>query len=707
MSAGKGLFKDEKRFFMAFIGLLVLIPFLSTFVIGGALGSKIILGVSFCLVYLIAAQSLNLQVGYTGLLNLGAVAFVGIGGYTAGIILAVPSGHKESIRTHSIHLEKKLLVTGSTDKSILIWNFAEGSKLDQLYGHEADVNDTAISQDGKTLLSVGEDKHFIVWDLENGKRLHKHGGPDGLKKAGGDEVDCAELSSVVFTKDEKSCYVADIDGAIYHVDIEKGTVNKKLFGHSSAVRSLQLSKDGLSLLSASEDGRVLLWKTDSKTKKPAGEFSADATNGAKAFVARFSNDESQVLVGYEDRRARLWDSKTRKILATFGSHDGPIDDVAFSPDNSKVILASRDKTLSLYDVKGKTLLKSFEGHLGAVCSVNFSADGKQLISSSTDKTSRTWNVESGEVEKLLPITPWRIVSFYKKLMPEFEGHSRWIFFFLDPHFLAYLTAVPVCLFMAALMGLLIGVPTLRLRGDYFAIVTLGFAQIFQLMAKNEEWITYGPSGIKNLPVVVSFAAGDNAIPFFAETGDYFLGVLFFVVSLFVMLRVRDSRMGRAFMAIRDDELAAQSNGIYLAEYKIYSFLISAALASLAGVVIVARNKFIGPQDLLFWESVLYLCCIVLGGLGSVRGALIGGLIIGGLGEIMRQVIDSLPGDWGIPAQLRYILFAIILICVMRFKPDGMHPAAREELDRGDLESERHREVAPTLFKIGGKNGSAA
>ncbi|MDF1662193.1 MAG: hypothetical protein P1V97_10495, partial [Planctomycetota bacterium] len=76
-------------------------------------------------------------------------------------------------------------------------------------------------------------------------------------------------------------------------------------------------------------------------------------------------------------------------------------------------------------------------------------------------------------------------------------------------------------------------------------------------------------------------------------------------------------------------------------------------------------------------------------------------------EIMRQVIDSLPGEWGIPAQLRYILFAVILICVMRFKPDGMHPAAREEEERGDLESERHLDVAPTLFKIGGNNDSAA
>ncbi|MDF1662194.1 MAG: hypothetical protein P1V97_10500, partial [Planctomycetota bacterium] len=630
MSAGKkGLFKNEKQFFFAFIGLLFLIPFLSTFIIGGALGSKIILGVSFCLVYLIAAQSLNLQVGYTGLLNLGAVAFVGIGGYTAGIMLAVPSGHKDSIRSHVVHRESKVLVTGSIDKSILIWNYADGTKIDQLYGHESDVNDLAISSDGKVLLSVGEDKQLIVWDILNGKRLHKFGGQDGFKDANKDDlVECAELSAVVFSKDEKTCYVGDIDGYIFRVDLEKGSTDKKLVGHNGAVRSLSISKDGGTLISASEDGRVLLWKTDSKANKADRELAADATEGSKAFIAKFSGDETKVLVGYEDRKARLWDLKSGKIIASFGSHDGAIDDVAFSPDQSKIILASRDKTLSLHDLKTRKQISTFEGHLGAVRSVDFTADGKSLITSSNDKTSRTWSLESGAVENLLPITPWRLVSFYKKLMPKFEGHSRWVFFFLDPHFLAYMTAVPFCLIMACLMGLLIGVPTLRLRGDYFAIVTLGFAQIFQLMAKNEEWITYGPSGIKNLPVVVSFATGENAIPFFAETGDYFLGLLFFVVSLFVMLRVRDSRMGRAFMAIRDDELAAQSNGIHLAEYKIYSFLISAALASLAGVVIVARNKFIGPQDLLFWESVLYLCCIVLGGLGSVRGALIGGLIIG-------------------------------------------------------------------------------
>jgi len=301
------------------------------------------------------------------------------------------------------------------------------------------------------------------------------------------------------------------------------------------------------------------------------------------------------------------------------------------------------------------------------------------------------------------VSPSALVAFWQGVTPDLqESALRWPLFFVDPNFLAYLTVTPIAMAVAGLGAVLIGVPTLRLRGDYFAIVTLGLAQILQLFVRNEDWLTDGSKGIGELPTVLSFAIGDAGSPFALKTGHYFLGLMFLALSLWIMIRLRDSRIGRAFMAIRDDELAAQSNGIQLSYYRMMSFTISAMICALAGVALVARVRFISPSDLMFWESILYLCCIVLGGLGSVRGALIGALIIGGAGELMRIGITHLPPGWNVPAQLRYILFGVILIAVMRFRPEGLHSAAQEEIERGESEVGLHRDVKPTLFAIGEK-----
>jgi ABC-type branched-subunit amino acid transport system permease subunit len=682
----------EKPFFLAFLALLFVLPFLAFFLIGGSLGAKIIIIASFCMIYLIASQALNIQVGYTGLLNLGAVAFVGIGGYTAAILLNIPAGHTEAILAQEIHNPSGLVVTASEDKKILLWNRIKGTKLGELSGHKDEVVAIDLSADGKTLVSAGKDKAIHLWNLST-QRLSR-----SFKVANND----SKLSSILLrSSSEIICGVED--GKIFILNAENGRVKSTLSGHYGAITSLQLSKNGETLLSGATDNRILLWKLNAQKKTFFKEFKYVGSKG-EVFAAVFSPDEKSIFGGYGDRKARIWDVARGRVTHTFGQHAGPIEHISFSDDGQRLVLASRDSTMSVYDKDGRTHLATIRGHKGAIYSAAFTADGKQLVSSSSDKTTRSWTIEGGVQSQLLPIAPWALVAFYKNLLPQFEGHSRWIFFFLDSHFLAYLTVTPFAILCAALMGLTIGIPTLRLRGDYFAIVTLGFAQIFQLLVRNEEWLTSGPSGIKDLPAIVSFASGEGSIEFFTKTGDYFLGLLFFAISLFLMIRVRDSRMGRAFMAIRDDELAAQSNGIHLAKFKIYSFLISSAIAALAGVVLVARSKIISPSDLLFWESILYLCCIVLGGLGSVRGAVIGGVIIGGLGELMRQMIAELDG-LAIPAQVRYILFAVILIVVMRYKPEGLHPAAKEETERGKLEAEKHRDVSPTLFSIGGGEGA--
>lgn len=295
-----------------------------------------------------------------------------------------------------------------------------------------------------------------------------------------------------------------------------------------------------------------------------------------------------------------------------------------------------------------------------------------------------------------------LVGFYAGITPTLSGHLRWVLFFLDPNFLAYLTVIPCAVVLSMLMSLLVGIPTLKLSGDYFAIVTLGFAQIFYLIVKNEAWLTKGAFGVKDVPPLFSFCTGEDKIPFFDHTAHYFFGVAVLAVCLYVVVRLRDSYLGRGLLAIRDDELAARSNGVNVGKYRLLSFMVFSGLAALGGIVILARTKFVSPSDLVFWESILYLCCVVLGGMGSVRGVLVGGVVLGALGEIMRLLLPKVSATigWDIPLQIRYVLFGVILILVMRFKPNGILPVADEEHARGLEGLGAHREVTPTLFTLG-------
>ena len=290
---------------------------------------------------------------------------------------------------------------------------------------------------------------------------------------------------------------------------------------------------------------------------------------------------------------------------------------------------------------------------------------------------------------------------------ELSGHARWLLFFLDPNFLAYLTVIPVAVVLSVLLSLLLGLPTLKLTGDYFAIVTLGFAQIFYLVVKNEAWLTKGSFGVKDVPPLFSFAAGDDKIDFVAHTGHYFFAVAILAFCLYVVIRLRDSYLGRGLLAVRDNELAAQSNGVNVIRYRILSFVVFSALAALGGIALLARNQFVSPSDLNFMESILFLCCVVLGGMGSVRGVLIGGIALGALGEVMRLTLPEVSGliGYDIPAQFRYVLFGVILILVMRFRPNGLLPVADEEHARGLEAKGDHRDAEPSFFTLGSKGGS--
>ncbi|AGW13960.1 branched-chain amino acid ABC transporter permease [Megalodesulfovibrio gigas] len=232
--------------------------------------------------------------------------------------------------------------------------------------------------------------------------------------------------------------------------------------------------------------------------------------------------------------------------------------------------------------------------------------------------------------------------------------------------------VPAAVLNGALWGVVLGVPTLRLSGDYFAIVTFGFAELVVLFLTNEIWLTRGPLGLPGIdPVSVDLSFLNPAwiYEFEGERPYFYLGLAMLVLVYLTMRRLEDSRLGRAWLAIREDQLAAASCGVNIYAYKIIAFGISAGVGALAGCFFARWTLFLSPDMFKFWESFLILCMVVLGGLGNIHGAMVGAAILIALGEVLRVVLPEL----GLPNEARFLVYGLIMICIMRFKPKGFFP----------------------------------
>ncbi|HEV8675217.1 MAG TPA: branched-chain amino acid ABC transporter substrate-binding protein, partial [Methylomirabilota bacterium] len=177
--------------------------------------------------------------------------------------------------------------------------------------------------------------------------------------------------------------------------------------------------------------------------------------------------------------------------------------------------------------------------------------------------------------------------------------------------------------ICALFGVLFGAPTLRLRGDYLAIVTLGFGEIVPVVARNWEWLTNGAQGLGGIrtPSLFGFNFGFSTLPY------YFLGLALVALAVFMSFRLQESRVGRAWMAIREDELAAGAMGVNHVHYKLLAFGMGAAVGGLGGVFYVAKLTTATPDMFQFPVSVMVLVMVVLGGMGSIRGVVLAALII--------------------------------------------------------------------------------
>lgn len=234
-----------------------------------------------------------------------------------------------------------------------------------------------------------------------------------------------------------------------------------------------------------------------------------------------------------------------------------------------------------------------------------------------------------------------------------------------PFLLILLTVIPV----SAVAGVLSGAPVLRLRGDYLAIVTLGFGEIVRIIFNNWDTVTNGPKGIENItPPDLFGLILDEPREF------YFLVLLVVVLQVLFLLRLDNSRIGRAWITIREDEVAASSIGINITALKIFAFILGSIFAGIAGTLFAHWQLFVCPESFTFNESVLIVCMVVIGGIGSIHGVIIGALILTLLPEILRLFLIDFQ-------TYRMLFFGITIILMMIFRPQGIFydPRRRAEL----------------------------
>jgi branched-chain amino acid transport system permease protein len=235
---------------------------------------------------------------------------------------------------------------------------------------------------------------------------------------------------------------------------------------------------------------------------------------------------------------------------------------------------------------------------------------------------------------------------------------------LNRHFgLNFFCALPVGAMLGALFGILLGFPVLRLRGDYLAIVTLGFGEIVRLILENWNGLSGGPSGIGNIARPGFFATSMSLKS--ATIYMYYIVIALTVFTMVCVHRLRNSRTGRAWIALREDELACQAIGVDKTRMKLTAFALGATWAGMAGVLFAAKTTFINPASFTFLESALILSIVVLGGMGSILGVVLGALVLVLLPEYLRAF-----------SEYRMLVFGASMVLMMVFRPQGLLPAAR-------------------------------
>lgn len=219
--------------------------------------------------------------------------------------------------------------------------------------------------------------------------------------------------------------------------------------------------------------------------------------------------------------------------------------------------------------------------------------------------------------------------------------------------------LPFSVLFSALAGVIIGGPTLRLRSDYLAIVTLGFGEITRIAARNLE-ITGGASGLIGIQRPSFFGLQLYQIHHF-----YYMFFILVILAIFISFRLHDSRLGRAWQYIREDEDAAEAMGIDRVKYKLYAYILGAIFGGMAGSFFAAKMTAISPETFLFTQSAMILLAVVLGGMGKIPGVVVGALILVVFPEVFREI-----------GELRMLFFGAVLLIIMIFRPQGIWPERR-------------------------------
>jgi len=272
----------------------------------------------------------------------------------------------------------------------------------------------------------------------------------------------------------------------------------------------------------------------------------------------------------------------------------------------------------------------------------------------------------------------------------------------SPHFnihLPFWVILPIGAAVACVFGVLLGAPTLKLRGDYLAIVTLGFGEIIRIFLNNLSQpvnITNGPQGIYRIDPVriagVDFSRTSQiaGTTFTGPMKYYYLLLAVLVAVIAINLRLQNSRIGRAWEAIREDEVAARAMGINTRNMKLLAFAMGASFGGVSGGIFSAMQGFISPESFILVESIMVLAMVVLGGMGNVWGVVIGAVLLSFVPELLREwvgpVQQALFGRTLIdPEVIRMLLFGLALVLMMLFRPAGILPSA---LRKRELETRR-------------------
>jgi branched-chain amino acid transport system permease protein len=251
---------------------------------------------------------------------------------------------------------------------------------------------------------------------------------------------------------------------------------------------------------------------------------------------------------------------------------------------------------------------------------------------------------------------------------------------LNSHFgLGFWLCLPLGGLVGMLFGMLLGFPILRLRGDYLAIVTLGFGSITKIVLENWDTVTGGAAGIANIPRPELFSLVLDGRE--KSVYSYYLILALVVLTIFVTNRLKNSRIGRAWMALREDEIACVAMGVDMARTKLSAYALGAFWAGLVGVIFAAHNSFINPDSFTFMDSAMILAMVVLGGMGSILGVIIAALALKLLPEYLRAF-----------AEYRMLVFGGVMVLMMIFRPQGLISNMRRKYENAALAEEKHNDV---------------